>query len=169
MLHDYTIGKQVFKKMRIKEHIGASAAISIGIYAATGSGIMAAWSFLAGSLLDLDHLIDYWEDYSFNIDISRFISVCYNCQLIKTRLYLHSFELLLVAAAAAYITRSSIIAGAALGLAQHIALDQMVNKVYPASYFLIYRWRKGFYADFVFRNVPKRVETNGNYKKAGAG
>ena len=148
--------------MHLKQHIAASAAVSTGIFAATGSWPMAVSSFLAGFLLDLDHLIDYWIEYPFNIDISRFFKACHNCELTKTRLYLHSFELVLALAASAYLTRSSVITAVTLGLAQHMALDQLINSVRPAGYFLIYRYSKGFLADRIFTNAHKPGDSNGN-------
>jgi len=148
--------------MRLKGHLLASGAVSAGIYAATGSAKMAACSFAAGVLLDADHLIDYWRDHSFNLDLSRFFSVCHECDLSKTMLPLHSVELLLLLAAAACFTRSGAITALALGSGQHLFFDQLVNKVYPYSYSFFYRMGKGFRSDAVFTNVRPGAGKNGN-------
>ena len=139
--------------MRLPKHIAASAATSAGIYAATRSVEMAVWSFLAGFLLDIDHLLDYWREYSFNIDIKRFFATCHECDFTITKLYFHSIEAIILLCAAAYFTRSILITAITLGMTQHLIFDQLINKVYPASYFFIYRWRNGFKATKVFDNI----------------
>jgi hypothetical protein len=143
--------------MQLKQHIIASAAISAGIYAATKSADMAISSYITGVFIDIDHLIDYWRDRPFNFNLPKFFSTCKDCDLTKTSLALHSFELLMLTVAAAFLTRSVLLAGIAFGLCQHLALDQLTNKVYPKSYFFIYRWRHGFKSGSVFSN-----KTNGN-------
>ncbi len=148
--------------MHLKQHVAASAALSAGIYAATASGKMAVWSFLAGVLPDLDHIIDYCLEYKKSIDIARIFKVCHNCEFTKLRLFLHSFELVLLLAVASYITRSSVLTAVTLGFMQHMTFDQLTNTVYPPGYFLIYRWRKSFWADHIFTNAPKRKVDNGN-------
>ena len=153
--------------MMLKSHVAASAAVGAGLYAATSSIEMAAASFAAGVFLDLDHLIDYWHEHSFNLDVRRFFDVCRECDLEKTRLFAHSAELLALAASAAYFTRSALLAGLALGMCQHLAFDQFVNKVYPGSYFLVVRWLTGFKAETVFSNIADlRGNKNGNDQEA---
>ena len=146
--------------MHLKEHIIASSIASAGIYAATRSVKMTAVSFAAGVLLDLDHFVDYWKENSFNLDMRQFFKACHECNLTKTRLFLHSAELIVLSAAAAYFTRSGIITALTLGACQHLALDQLTNKIYPASYLLTYRWSKGFRAEAVFTNKPWEQSEN---------
>ncbi len=149
--------------MHLKEHIIASSITSAGIYIATRSARMAAVSFAAGVLLDLDHFVDYWKDHSFNLDIPRFFTACHECDLTKTRLFLHSAELLLFLTAAAYFTRSGVITALALGLCQHLAFDQFSNEIYPASYIFAYRLSKGFRVEAIFSN--KIWEQSENHRK----
>jgi hypothetical protein len=141
------------KIMHLKEHLAASAAVSAGVYAATKSSEMAVWSFLAGFLLDLDHLIDYWFEYSFNVDIRGFFRACHECDFKITRVYFHSLEALMFLCAASYFTRSVLITAVTLGITQHMVFDQVINKVYPASYFFIYRWLNGFKSTKVFTSI----------------
>jgi hypothetical protein len=142
--------------MRLTEHIAASAAASAGIYAVTKSPEMAVCSFLTGVLIDVDHLLDYWLEKSFDLNIARFFKTCNECNFTITRLYFHSIEVVIVLCAAAYCTRSLLITGLTLGAAQHIALDQLKNKVYPASYFFTYRLFNGFKAANVFSNLETK-------------
>jgi hypothetical protein len=139
--------------MRLSKHIIASGIISAGIYAFTNSVKMAAVSFASGVLLDLDHVVDYWLHDSFNLDLSRFFDICYTRSLSKTRFFLHSAELVVILAAAAFFTRSSLLTALVLGACQHLMFDQVLNDVYLGSYFFIYRWSNGFKAETVFPNV----------------
>jgi len=140
--------------MRLTKHIAASICASGGIYLATKSAAMAGWSFATGVLLDVDHLLDYWNETSFNVDIARFFVACHKCDFTLLRLYFHSFEAVLMFCIAAYFTRSGLLTALTLGMAQHIFFDQLSNKVYPAGYIFIYRWRCGFKTAKVFSGPP---------------
>jgi hypothetical protein len=142
--------------MRLTEHIAASAAASAGIYAATKSPEMAVYSFIAGILIDADHLLDYWSENSFNLNISRFFKTCNECHFTITRLYFHSIEGLILLCAVSYFTRSVLITAVTLGMAQHMAFDQYKNKVFPSSYFFLYRLFYGFKAVNVFSNLKSK-------------
>lgn len=136
--------------MNPRQHVIASAAVSAGIYVVAGSPKMAAASFIAGVLLDIDHLFDYWKYHSFNLNFSKFFNTCNECDFQETRLFFHSLELLIIMSAASYFSRSGLITALTLGICQHLALDQLKNKVYPASYVLIYRWANAFKVEKVF-------------------
>jgi hypothetical protein len=58
--------------MRLHQHIAVSSVVSLGLYAWTQSLPIAISSFLAGFLLDLDHLIDYWREHPAKIDLIHF-------------------------------------------------------------------------------------------------
>jgi len=150
--------------MNLDKHLIASGVVSAGIFASTGSLKIAAASFVTGVFMDLDHVIDYWCEYPFSLNVRRFFEVYDRVSLEKTRLFLHSAELLVAAAAAAYFTRSGLIAGLVLGVSQHLALDQFFNEVYPAGYFFVYRLSTGFKAQKIFRNT-RRGNSDGNYQK----
>ena len=152
--------------MRFTGHVLASGVVGAGIYAATGSLKMASVSFAAGVFLDLDHLMDYWENHSFNFNVSRFFNVCNECDLKTTKLFLHSAELAVIMTLAAYLTRSGTLAALTLGIYQHLALDQFFNKVNAASYVFIYRWSKGFRGEAVFNNLTTK-KIFGPVKEAG--
>jgi hypothetical protein len=139
--------------MQLTKHIAASAATSAGIYAATRSAEMAVLSFFAGFLIDIDHLADYWREYSFNIDIRKFFRACHECDFTIARLFFHSIEAIVLLSIVAYLTRSAVITAITLGITQHIFFDQLANKVYPASYFFVYRWFNGFEVAKVFSNI----------------
>jgi hypothetical protein len=138
------------KDMRLYQHVIASGIISGGIYVVSGSPALAVSSCAAGFLVDVDHLFDYWKQHPLSFDIPHFFRTCNEYQLKKAYLLFHSWELLLLAALVAYLSRSVWVVGIALGLIQHMAFDQICNKMHPFSYFLIYRIVKQFKAEAIF-------------------
>jgi len=139
--------------MRLEKHIAASACVGVGVFIVTRSVIMSIAALAAGILIDVDHLYDYWQSHSFDLNLSKFFKVCIECDLVQTKLFLHSIEFLLLMAVAAFVTRSGLVTGLTLGICQHLAFDQMSNKVHPESYSFIYRWTNSFKAEMVFTNI----------------
>jgi hypothetical protein len=139
--------------MRLHEHGIASMVVSGGVYALTGSVPAAAASFISGILIDTDHVIDYWIQHPFKLDLAHFFRTCEELRLIKVRLVLHSLELILLLGFLVVMTRSSVLLGVSIGFAQHLAFDQWYNSVDPRTYFLLYRMGVGFKNERIFRVV----------------
>jgi hypothetical protein len=138
-----------------------SGALSAGIYGISGTPALALGSFAAGFLIDLDHLVDYWREYPFRFDVRHFFSTCNEYRLNKTYLWLHSLELLALLAPLAFLLRSALLAGIALGAAQHLLFDHLFNRSYPQTYFFFFRMRQGFENRKVFRIPARPVDTQG--------
>jgi hypothetical protein len=143
--------------MRITNHLIASTVFSSGVYFITKSPTIAASSFFVGIFLDLDHVIDYWRQHPGSLDVKHFIETCEKYRLKIITLIFHSYELLFVVALLVFLTKSRLLFGASLGLAQHLFLDSIGNDINPdySSYFIIYRWRVGFSSDKVFSHKEK--------------
>ncbi|MCX5781983.1 MAG: hypothetical protein NT145_04685 [Elusimicrobia bacterium] len=136
--------------MRLTQHIAVSSIVSLGLYAWTQSFPIAISSFLAGFLLDLDHLIDYWREHPIKFDLIHFFKTCEEFRLVKVYLFLHSIELLLPLGFLAYYSRSPWVLGFLIGFSQHMLFDHLLNPVFPYTYSFFYRWNKGFANEKVF-------------------
>ncbi|OGS36393.1 MAG: hypothetical protein A2293_03695 [Elusimicrobia bacterium RIFOXYB2_FULL_49_7] len=140
--------------MRLYQHVVASGFVSGVVYGVTRSPTIAAVCFFTGFLVDLDHLLDYWMSYPLRFDLPHFFKTCEEYKLVKVHLWLHSLELLPILALITWFTRSAAIAGFTIGLAQHLLFDYLANRIYPESYFVLYRWGMGFVNEKVF-DVPE--------------
>lgn len=142
--------------MQLHKHLIASTVISGCLYAATRSPEVAAGSFIGGVFIDADHVLDYWIQHPFRMDLAHFFATCEEYKLKKTYLFAHSFELLPLLALLVYFTGSPWITGFALGWSQHILLDYFNNYTTPLGYFLTYRAAKGFGIRHVFTPPEER-------------
>lgn len=140
--------------MRFHQHAAVSAAFSAGIFFLTGSKIIAAASFLAGILVDIDHIPDYWLQHPFKMDLMHFFQTCDEYNLKRTFIFLHSAELFIPLTILSFYTRSEWFTGFTLGLAQHIGFDCIFNSTFPWSYFFFYRLYHGFKGEYVFIEPP---------------
>jgi len=150
--------------MQITKHAAVSVAAGLGLYALTHSLIIAFFSLIAGIFLDLDHIIDYWREHPFKLDLAHFFATCEEYKLNKAYLFLHSAELLLPLAFFTYFTKSSAGLGFTAGFLIHMICDQLANRVYPCTYSFIYRWTKGFSNQNVFC-INQELFENGKPEK----
>jgi hypothetical protein len=129
--------------MRVLLHVAFSAVVAV-IVGSTYGSIPALFAFLAGVLIDGDHLVDWWlwsEERSF-----RSLLVL-GTWLIKphiTDLFLHSYELLIPLWIFVWFTGAySIGIGITTGFLVHLITDQIYNSlrygVDPLNLFLTYR------------------------------
>jgi hypothetical protein len=148
--------------MKVKNHVITSGVVSSVIYAVTKSPAAAIGSFLAGALLDADHFIDYYLNYGFSINLKAMHDAMNEYRLPKIYILLHSFELLSVFWALVFLIPLSMFYFAvALGLTQHIILDQIANPVMPRAYFLTYRIAHGFKRESILN--PSKIRSCQEY------
>jgi len=112
------------------------AVISLGVGAIVWAFTRNIYAVLAaplvGVLVDLDHLVDYYQ------------------WIVKERrehvwLFLHGYELTIAAILGAYASGwDPIVLAGALAYLAHILTDQFTNHVQPGTYFLTYRAVHGF-------------------------
>jgi len=128
-------------------HIVASgiiSAISLAYFKSAGYAVI---SFLAGVLIDGDHLIDYYLNHGFTFNLKKIYRCCLAIDLKRIYLVLHSYELIFFLWAAIYIFSLSLFWQAiALGLTQHMILDQISNPIKTFAYFFAYRAANNFKA-----------------------
>ncbi|MFH1792010.1 MAG: hypothetical protein ABH885_08545 [Candidatus Omnitrophota bacterium] len=134
----------------------ASALIgaATGIYLRSAScGIIA---FFAGILIDIDHVMDFLISHGRG-SFSKFYETMLRANIEKFYGVLHSYEVV----CALWVCISVFSLGAywisfAVGVTQHLILDQLFNPIRPWGYFLTFRMLKGFKTDdIVYRHKIK--------------
>ena len=127
--------------MRTSGHIVVSATVAIFTYAQFGEIGPAIGSLLVGTLIDLDHVIDYIYAHGKKWDWKKFHAAYHENVSGKLYVPLHSYELLLVIFL--LTLDSSLTAwrvGISLSLLSHFLCDQFFNPRRKFStYFLIHR------------------------------
>lgn len=148
--------------MRLHQHVIVSAGFSAAVYGLTGSGAMAVASAASGVLIDVDHVLDYWRDRPFSLDVREFFRVCEGYRLTRTFLWMHSLELALPIALAVWVTRSPVITGLALGWAQHLLMDHLTNHIRPGTYSFFWRMKRAFDNGSIFIIPENTRDKHGN-------
>lgn len=119
--------------------------MSAAFYALTRSWGLAVSSFLSGTLVDADHLLDFWREYGLRADLRRIFAVCHGHRLRRAVLFLHAWEWFFAGLLAARLTEwNPVVSGTAIGLGFHLVLDQVANRPEPAGYWFFWRLRRGF-------------------------
>lgn len=142
--------------MRTSGHILVSAVIGTGTYIAYGEVAPAVASFLVGTLIDLDHIIDYIYAHGKKWDWKK-INAAHH-EKVSGKLYvpLHSYELLILfflLMLGPDLTPWRV--GITLSLLSHFLCDQFCNPGRKFStYFLIHRIIHKFDAKKVLRHSP---------------
>ena len=126
--------------MKPLPHIAASGIISILSWFYFRSFACCLATFLSGFLIDADHLLDYTLSYRFTFNLHKISEICEKMKLKKLYLVLHSYEIIIILWAAICIfSLSKMWQAVALGMTQHIILDQLTNPMRPFGYFFTYR------------------------------
>jgi hypothetical protein len=131
--------------MTVGFHITLSAMVSSILFVFFKSWVLSLSSFITGFLIDIDHLIDYWREYGFRINVKEIFSVFTYKKLNNLTMYLHGWEWLILLCMSAWLTNWNLwVIGILTGYAHHIFTDQIGNKPPALGYFLFWRWKKGF-------------------------
>lgn len=105
----------------------------------------AFFSFIAGVFVDLDHLIDYSLNHSFTTNLKFIYDACAKIDIERLYILMHSYEVMALLWILIYTFSLSIVWKAvAIGLTQHLILDQLANPINTYGYFLAYRIINGF-------------------------
>lgn len=110
----------------------ASLGIGSVAWAATGSPLALPIAVTTGVLVDLDHVIDFFDSK----DQGRL------CHMLRP---FHAWEYLFLALVVLLLSsQHSLFLVAFLGYLSHLLLDQFANRVHPLAYFIVYRAAHGF-------------------------
>lgn len=145
--------------MRTSGHIIVSAGIAMFTYASYGETGPAVASFLVGTLIDLDHIIDYIYAHGKKWDWKKINGAHHERFSGKLYVPLHSYELLLLFF---FLTLSPDLTpwrvGISLSLLSHFLCDQFFNPNRKFStYFLLYRIFHKFNTNKILSKPPTRV------------
>ncbi len=137
--------------MAVSLVIGAAVYI---YFKSIGAGMA---SFLAGILLDLDHLIDCYLNYGLNFKLRDLYNYCREIKFRKLSLIFHSYELLMIFWGFILIfSLGDIWKGIAIGMTQHILSDQLANpardKLDRRTYFLTFRLKNKFLRERIVKD-----------------
>lgn len=103
---------------------------------------------LAGTLIDLDHLIEYWLVFGWSFDSGHFIKGFEYLESAKMRVVFHGWEYVIILLAAYFLLKNrlakTITLAIALGLFLHMGADSLINGIPPKSYSIIYRAANNF-------------------------
>ena len=140
--------------MRTMGHIVTSAGIGLASYARYKSPPAAIASFLAGWLIDLDHIVDYVRAHGWTLNWQKFNEASHENYSGKLYLPLHSFELL---ALFFMLFRGAKLqpyrVGITVSVLAHLLLDQKYNPSRgPFTYFLTHRIRHRFDANLILKS-----------------
>lgn len=145
--------------MKLSGHLVSSAVGATIVYCLFRSVLSAVVFFLSSILIDIDHFFEYVRERGIkNFSFRVFCQWCYDFQVERVWIVFHSFELLIVLWALIVALKLNIYwISAALGITFHYVLDCLFNPVLVGTYFFIFRWRKQFYVEKIFRkeNVEK--------------
>ena len=141
--------------MKPQYHAAASIALSGILYLIFKSWSMAAACLISGIFIDIDHVVDYVAQCGFSLKIKKFYAFYKKEPRLKMRL-LHGWEWLVILGAAAWLTEwNPWITGTFIGFGQHLVLDK-INFGEPfLTYSVIWRWKKGFRTDEIFKRKKR--------------
>ena len=146
--------------MRTSGHIAVSAVIGMSIYGVYGELGPAIGSFLVGTLIDLDHIIDYIYAHGKKWDWKK-VNAAHH-EKVSGKLYvpLHSYELIILYF---FLTIDPSLTpwrvGVTISLLAHFLCDQFFNPNRKFStYFLIHRIIHNFDTKKVLRHPVKEIK-----------
>ena len=142
--------------MRLEVHLPVAAVIAAGTYLLSKSAEMSISCFLAGILIDLDHVFDYFVCEGIKFNIKDFFDKCYRTELKKYYLFLHSYEFILIVAVILYLTKSKIFLGVFIGITTHFLLDVFRSPKYFFIYSFFYRLNCNFDSDRTFKLLDRK-------------
>ncbi|MDO8136635.1 MAG: hypothetical protein Q6354_03250 [Candidatus Brocadiales bacterium] len=139
--------------MRPLQHILASGAFGLTVYALNREPAQAISCFLAGWLLDLDHFYDWVQNFGFNTDYTYVYNRFGTNRISRPYILLHSWEPIIgFWLLYAFYSISPLISGIFLGFTFHLALDQIFNGPKKVLlYFFTYRLIHGFDGPFLIQ------------------
>lgn len=147
-------------------HLVTTAIACAGAYSATGSVALTAGLAAGGFLIDVDHAVDYvLFERQRDLRPDSFLRYYLGGQVQRAVLVLHSYELLALCAALAWLTNIEWLWGWVFGMLLHLPLDIVFNGKLASGglvsfYSFIVRARAGFRVAR-FADRPVRPVTEG--------
>lgn len=133
-------------------HLVTTAAACAAVYAGTGDAALTAGLAAGGFLIDVDHMVDYvLFERQRDLRPASFLRYYVGGKAQRVVLLLHSYELLVLLAALAWVTGVAWLWGWVFGMLLHLPLDIIFNGKFASGglvhfYSFIVRARAGFRA-----------------------
>ena len=146
-------------------HLVTTAAACAAVYAGTGDAALTAGLAAGGFWIDVDHMVDYvLFERQRDLRPASFLRYYVSGKAQRVVLLLHSYELLVLLAALAWVTGVAWLWGWVFGMLLHLPLDIIFNGKFASGglvhfYSFIVRARAGFRAAR-FTDRPPRPATD---------
>ncbi len=133
-------------------HLVTTAAACAAVYAGTGDAALTAGLAAGGFLIDVDHMVDYvLFERQRDLRPASFLRYYVSGKAQRVVLLLHSYELLVLLAALAWVTGVAWLWGWVFGMLLHLPLDIIFNGKFASGglvhfYSFSVRARAGFRA-----------------------
>lgn len=139
--------------MKFGGHLVSSSLASIGVYYFFNNVLSALIFWLSSIAIDADHLFEYARACGIKkFSFRSFCQWCYDFRVGKLWLFFHSFELLFLLWGIIFLLKLNLYwVSFACGITFHMILDCLFNPIFAWSYFFIFRWRKNFCVEKIFR------------------
>ena len=144
-------------------HLVTTALACAAVYAGTESVALTAGLAAGGFLIDVDHMVDYvLFERQRDLRPGSFLRYYLSGKVQRVVLVLHSYELLVLLAAVAWLTSVEWLWGWVFGMLLHLPLDIVFNGKFASGglvpfYSFIVRARAGFRADRFVDRHPRPV------------
>lgn len=111
-----------------------------------------------GVCLDIDHIVDYcYSRRTLRFSLREVYEACEDCALSRLIFVFHSYELVAFMWIAIVVySPGDLWVAAAVGLTQHLILDQVTNPINAMGYFFSYRLAHGFRSESILRDKGVR-------------
>lgn len=142
--------------MKPVQHATISAVFAAILYMLFRSWGMAAAAFISGVVIDLDYLLDYVVQNGYPASLDD-IRRSYEGQRDLWIRVFHGWEWVILLAYSAWASGwNDWITGILAGVVLHIFLDNINWRENVRCYSLLWRWRKGFRHEAIFRKCTEK-------------
>ena len=137
--------------MKPVHHISLSTILSGILYAVFRSWELSITAFIFGTIIDIDHIIDYVMERGLSFHVKSFFTFFYQENHNRITLLLHGWEWFLALGIAVFVTNyNTAVTGAFIGYGHHIISDYFYSKAGIQAYSLAWRWNKRFDSKIIF-------------------
>lgn len=131
--------------IKLQYHAIASLGCSVIFYLIFKSFLYSVVCFLAGILVDLDHVVDYVRCTGWNLNIKYFFQFVYGIHYDHLTILFHAWEFSVLFVIMIVLTGGNLLVLAVgIGFIQHLIFDQCTNPIKPFAYFITYRLKHKF-------------------------
>ncbi len=135
-------------------HAGVSTLVALAAGETWGPAAAVA-AFAGGTVIDVDHFLDWRWNRMGRFTVRRFVSRCMQFRLPRFYLVAHAGEWIVPFLLWAWLDATSpLVKGFAAGLLSHACMDLLGNGLRLPAYLLTYRWWHGFDSRRLVSRLP---------------